>query len=162
MRDHPRSRGVYPSTGRRGGASTGIIPARAGFTPGRPASRSLPTDHPRSRGVYTSEVDMAINNRGSSPLARGLHTGEEVATIKVRIIPARAGFTWTSWRRTARNWDHPRSRGVYNVLAKGNGKRSGSSPLARGLPHVSPRVQDLPGIIPARAGFTPLRLPPRR
>ena len=70
--DHPRSRGVYPST--MTGASPpvgssplarglraeveaaweriGIIPARAGFTEGADASPTPSADHPRSRGVY--------------------------------------------------------------------------------------------------------------
>ena len=70
--DHPRSRGVYPSVG--GGASTtrgssplarglhraprphadssGIIPARAGFTTSTRPTGTRSRDHPRSRGVY--------------------------------------------------------------------------------------------------------------
>ena len=70
--DHPRSRGVYPSsrptrTPRRGSSPLarglqiiglpepeegGIIPARAGFTPRRIESLPREEDHPRSRGVY--------------------------------------------------------------------------------------------------------------
>ena len=73
---------------------------------------------------------------------------------KIRIIPARAGFTHSNRRERSRISDHPRSRGVYpRVLPLGCGIE-GSSPLARGLPS-----QDLPRhlprrIIPARAGFT--------
>ena len=72
--DHPRSRGVYPlyihrysgvhgssplARGlRRSGApgvySTGIIPARAGFTLRMVLILGLLSDHPRSRGVYSS------------------------------------------------------------------------------------------------------------
>ena len=70
--DHPRSRGVYislpPSPMRMAGSSPlargllvlvavlgrplRIIPARAGFTPARPARWRACWDHPRSRGVY--------------------------------------------------------------------------------------------------------------
>ena len=73
LRDHPRSRGVYPTRGpwarATGGSSPlarglhnrtcdddaadGIIPARAGFTRPRRLQRPEVTDHPRSRGVYT-------------------------------------------------------------------------------------------------------------
>ena len=54
-------------------------------------------------------------------------------------------------------WDHPRSRGVYpdgtlNVL-----QLPGSSPLARGLPAKNAQAAFNVGIIPARAGFTPVR-----
>ena len=70
------------------------------------------------------------------------------------IIPARAGFTQgrLDWRPLPR--DHPRSRGVYPRPRWGGLRKSGSSPLARGLPD-GVVVQGGPeGIIPARAGFT--------
>ena len=70
--DHPRSRGVYAADEQlhepyRGSSPlarglpevvevrhifSGIIPARAGFTPSRTRTRRRPSDHPRSRGVY--------------------------------------------------------------------------------------------------------------
>ena len=75
-RDHPRSRGVYRSTSSprlvsvgssplaRGlliglpdpEPSTGIIPARAGFTPPGESNPRCDQDHPRSRGVYTNRA----------------------------------------------------------------------------------------------------------
>ena len=93
VKDHPRSRGVYPlscpvlkteigssplARGLRGVRDRAyplrrIIPARAGFTSCSP-SRSLSRgDHPRSRGVY-AVLDL-------------------VTVGHLRIIPARAGFT---------------------------------------------------------------------
>ena len=111
--DHPRSRGVYaptccgpvsrpgssplarglPSHAHPVGASSRIIPARAGFTrhprdlgPGR-------RDHPRSRGVYLSCSSSPRCGAGSSPLARGLPVRWTGARSCFRIIPARAGFT---------------------------------------------------------------------
>ena len=76
----------------------------------------------------------------------------------LRIIPARAGFTWRGRARATVVWDHPRSRGVYarGVISLGNAV--GSSPLARGLPYRSPVTTRATGIIPARAGFTRLEL----
>ena len=90
--DHPRSRGVYPSSG--GSApgtpgssplarglhgrhldrpdSPGIIPARAGFTDAQARRRRPQRDHPRSRGVYTTCSLGRACAPGSSPLARGL------------------------------------------------------------------------------------------
>ena len=53
--------------------------------------------------------------------------------------------------------DHPRSRGVYGAPARRRGIREGSSPLARGLRGASPSTGLTRRIIPARAGFTPLR-----
>ena len=71
-RDHPRSRGVYTSSGRSPSSSSGssplarglllrghflgtsnrIIPARAGFTLRMKRQLGPESDHPRSRGVY--------------------------------------------------------------------------------------------------------------
>ena len=133
LRDHPRSRGVYvtmqtwptPPSGSSPLArglhrhhcdrppAWRIIPARAGFTPGRPTAE-----------------DAA---RGSSPLARGLPAPQSAVLAPRGIIPARAGFTV----RTEGDWrvrpDHPRSRGVYSLTDAGPGRPAGSSPLARGL-----------------------------
>ena len=131
-----------------------IIPARAGFTlqSGKPVTELR--DHPRSRGVYDALVAADAFAEGSSPLARGLRVPPAGDGDHVGIIPARAGFTWRRCAGSPRGWDHPRSRGVYLDVCVSIVHSDGSSPLARGLLNVPPRVQDLPGIIPARAGFT--------
>ena len=92
---------------------------------------------------------------GSSPLARGLPVHAPSQTDRSRIIPARAGFTASRWDWRSGWRDHPRSRGVYLAGAGGAVSPSGSSPLARGLPRQPQRARHAPGIIPARAGFTP-------
>ena len=117
--DHPRSRGVYilfPYTWKSVGGSsplarglqvdsllsfysTGIIPARAGFTRGPGATRTTPPDHPRSRGVYLWLYRLKNDDDGSSPLARGLLQRQARKILLKGIIPARAGFT-----------SHPRAR----------------------------------------------------
>ena len=91
-RDHPRSRGVYLRIANRlapyvgssplarglqfpsgtSFGSTGIIPARAGFTTWRTRTWRWLRDHPRSRGVYPSIPEFTKRHKGSSPLARGL------------------------------------------------------------------------------------------
>ena len=50
--------------------------------------------------------------------------------------------------------DHPRSRGVYLKGTMAITRRSGSSPLARGLHNPDQGPFTAVGIIPARAGFT--------
>ena len=176
MADHPRSRGVYlrglyqyksesgSSPLARGllrfrlrlSATHGIIPARAGFTLGRPIPLPLGRDHPRSRGVYWVYDQKMMQYLGSSPLARGLRWCSLLTGINVRIIPARAGFTRARRAGCSAHPDHPRSRGVYMRLAWADVSPSGSSPLARGLRRRR-RSQDPDGwIIPARAGFTAL------
>ena len=193
--DHPRSRGVYTErdltrvlaqgssplarglhAGReRATGIRGIIPARAGFTLGRPTAGRRGWDHPRSRGVYPPGTRRASPSKGSSPLARGLLTIRLSASAWTGIIPARAGFTRRPAGARRRQRDHPRSRGVYErgrrvpgvgariIPARAGftprrralaGRSPGSSPLARGL-HMKRIVHsDDEGIIPARAGFT--------
>ena len=151
--DHPRSRGVYVP-GHRGdpekpGSSPlarglhelrdiarqdiRIIPARAGFTPCKPAPGRDDTDHPRSRGVYDCAWVPVAQCLGSSPLARGLPAAAHMSAFPARIIPARAGFTDRRRRGRRRPGDHPRSRGVYDRADEECAARAGSSPLARGL-----------------------------
>ena len=155
--DHPRSRGVYTDHAaidhQRGGSSplarglrctyawnqetTGIIPARAGFTDRFPAAARVPGDHPRSRGVYARKPHPLRKGSGSSPLARGLHAVVEHVDDFDGIIPARAGFTPGSSTPAPPPSDHPRSRGVYAAPPCRPAGSAGSSPLARGLPrHV--------------------------
>ena len=180
--DHPRSRGVYSYTrmrrrlrkgssplarGLRGdqarpGAGAGIIPARAGFTPGGGSPGAGSGDHPRSRGVYAGPRVPSQAMAGSSPLARGLLPPEAATMIRARIIPARAGFTCRRHGGGRDRPDHPRSRGVYQSPAPTGPRRSGSSPLARGLHDWWEIEFGCFGIIPVRAGFTPRRRRPGR
>ena len=120
-----------------------------------PSSSWTPSvDHPRSRGVYFPDVTTIIFDEGSSPLARGLHFMNNSANISRGIIPARAGFTATATTELTPDWDHPRSRGVYSSRRRGSPRRSGSSPLARGLRVRLQLATADDRIIPARAGFT--------
>ena len=93
--------------------------------------------YPRSRGVYAAVLRALSWAVGSSPLARGL--------------PGSRSCCRCRWR------DHPRSRGVYPPGGATPSSGGGSSPLARGLRVLTARHDAPPGIIPARAGFTPLR-----
>ena len=172
--DHPRSRGVYmkflPPFAKNPGSSPlarglpglgcetprqlRIIPARAGFTRlGRGRCRGS-RDHPRSRGVYSFQVPDAVEDRGSSPLARGLRWHGLARGGGGRIIPARAGFTRPTPASGTSSADHPRSRGVYGTQHHIQYWQIGSSPLARGLRLQHRRRRGRGGIIPARAGFT--------
>ena len=135
----------------------GIIPARAGFTSSPNRAPAAPRDHPRSRGVYLWVVDLQFSNWGSSPLARGLLRVHVVVVLGRRIIPARAGFTVDCDRGAVFVGDHPRSRGVYTASGRWAERRSGSSPLARGLLGRREPDSGWGRIIPARAGFTRAR-----
>ena len=155
----PLARGLL-LPGRHTVPCVGIIPARAGFTRTSRACACPTGDHPRSRGVYRRRSRRSRARQGSSPLARGLLGTTFHYFLSARIIPARAGFTRRRARRRRPAGDHPRSRGVY---ADDDGRVQitvGSSPLARGLPVSGSAMSAVVGIIPARAGFTPL--PPGR
>ena len=91
---------------------------------------------------------------GSSPLARGLPTLKLSLKCSHRIIPARAGFTFTARIKPDHIPDHPRSRGVYARAMAPLVPRPGSSPLARGLRLKANSATQDARIIPARAGFT--------
>ena len=131
-----------------------IIPARAGFTErggvscprthgSSPLARGLQietmgishqfVDHPRSRGVYSPHHHLTHIRDGSSPLARGLPQSSRGKDSIGRIIPARAGFTFSLLSIPPLRRDHPRSRGVYCRAGTGRPAPAGSSPLARGL-----------------------------
>ena len=138
---------------------TRIIPARAGFTGRQDRESYGGTDHPRSRGVYICESERRFRGQGSSPLARGLQIIPLGRIRARRIIPARAGFTNPRAFEKGIGRDHPRSRGVYVSNFFADIAHEGSCPLARGLLKDSLKKIPLPGIIPARAGFTlPIRL----
>ena len=111
-------------------------------------------DHPRSRGVYLAAEELQAWGAGSSPLARGLQRKRRHSVGWARIIPARAGFTFTEFSISARRKDHPRSRGVYDHVCQKTTDHAGSSPLARGLRPDEMRRHNQRRIIPARAGFT--------
>ena len=98
-----------------------------------------------------------IRMRGSSPLARGLRAGADEGAAPQGIIPARAGFTRMVSVVLRRGRDHPRSRGVYSGADRVPPGVVGSSPLARGLLILDGKPRVDVGIIPARAGFTPLQ-----
>ena len=134
--DHPRSRGVYWGLSGPPISPTGSSPLARGLRRQHDVSHARPPDHPRSRGVYAGLRGHPTCMTGSSPLARGLHRGHRLLGQRNGIIPARAGFTGQGPTRATCPWDHPRSRGVYRCGRGGHGGPPGSSPLARGLPHV--------------------------
>ena len=153
----PLARGL-PREGGDGSGDARIIPARAGFTRLLHRVAEPRQDHPRSRGVYPCVHGGAGLIGGSSPLARGLRVDAGVVVQAPGIIPARAGFTDPALGRARRREDHPRSRGVYCPTAARRVRMSGSSPLARGLPAAGAGSAGGSGIIPARAGFTRVRV----
>ena len=175
-RAHPRSRGEHFVAGvfapRFRGSSPlargtralqrprrtcqGLIPARAGNTsppvPVVPGCRA----HPRSRGEHLSPLSPLKRRPGSSPLARGTPLESLVYQSWLGLIPARAGNTWRRWLRRFGFRAHPRSRGEHRVHRDSFSFMSGSSPLARGTQVIYHCFKLCLGLIPARAGNTPV------
>ena len=131
-----------------------LIPARAGNTLAMPGRFSPCTAHPRSRGEHARPPLPAASEAGSSPLARGTPTRYEVEDWNERLIPARAGNTFSLVRQCRAPPAHPRSRGEHSTSPSKTTTPAGSSPLARGTLWPSPSTAMLPRLIPARAGNT--------
>ena len=152
--DHPRSRGVYKTVDYISKQIRGSSPLARGLHAAFAFRRIFVPDHPRSRGVYVQPRTEKVKGTGSSPLARGLHPPPLGGHALRRIIPARAGFTFSGPSVTWALRDHPRSRGVYLCAAPFLTRTGGSSPLARGLRVRCRLWVRCRRIIPARAGFT--------
>ena len=173
-KDHPRTRGVYPSGSVGAGQAAGssphtrgllvpllpreagprIIPAHAGFTSRRTLACPASGDHPRTRGVYMKSTQNHLTLAGSSPHTRGLLCALTPSPMQEGIIPAHAGFT-VYLSLVGVCWgDHPRTRGVYSSPVSRTILRTGSSPHTRGLQEVVQAEALGRRIIPAHAGFT--------
>ena len=149
----PLSRGIH-NPGRPAGHRAGIIPALAGNTGAWGGVRSRCRDHPRSRGEYRDVTAVAEQVVGSSPLSRGIPPCHGPRSHPYGIIPALAGNTRGCWAGSRSWWDHPRSRGEYELIGTMAGTLDGSSPLSRGIRGVVHRNRSARWIIPALAGNT--------
>ena len=114
----------------------GLIPARAGTTGRLPQEGYAGWAHPRSRGDHAHSF-AALKS----------YTG---------LIPARAGTTSEYCFLASSSWAHPRSRGDHLQSPELPCLQWGSSPLARGPPCQDQDSWLWLGLIPARAGTTPL------
>ena len=171
---HPRSRGEHKSSvtcGLRSPGSSplargthfiavhypyvaGLIPARAGNTPGFRKRPSTWRAHPRSRGEHVEVEEIVKFNEGSSPLARETHPGLAAHPARGGLIPARAGNTRRPLEIILNIGAHPRSRGEHDYAPVDASLGLGSSPPVRGArDSVLDGVYKI-GLIPARAGST--------
>ena len=91
---------------------------------------------------------------GSSPLARGTLHQDSGRALILRLIPARAGNTCSTWRTLSEPSAHPRSRGEHSISTVDTSFLPGSSPLARGTRTLPVAVHQPFRLIPARAGNT--------
>ena len=111
-----------------------FIPACAGNTIcGSPASSGA-TVHPRVRGEHIISCSRVTSTAGSSPRARGTPRPRRDDPPGTRFIPACAGNTAVSRRRSLPAAVHPRVRGEHSRKARSHSAAGGSSPRARGTP----------------------------
>ena len=127
----PRGRGARPVSGLKM-MSGGLIPARAGSTPGKGPLRRTRRAHPRAGGEHTLDVSEARRRGGSSPRGRGARAAWTVGDVHGGLIPARAGSTRPSpptrpWTRA-----HPRAGGEHTSGPLLVPLHMGSSPRGRG------------------------------
>ena len=111
-----------------------LIPARAGNTLLTAEQGGRHAAHPRSRGEHSPAMVTDSERSGSSPLARGTRQVMRAVPEPVRLIPARAGNTFSSTSCAHLPAAHPRSRGEHKSLDSEEIETFGSSPLARGTP----------------------------
>ena len=99
IRDLLTGRGSSPLTrGKQVGAGFRrlrgrLIPAHAGKTPTRAATRLRARAHPRSRGENLEGLAGLLSGLGSSPLTRGKRCPMLRLLARVGLIPAHAGKT---------------------------------------------------------------------
>ena len=143
------------------GADDGLIPAHTGKTRAQPQHRDAIRAHPRSRGENCSRVISTMSRLGSSPLTQGKHLGTRSRGRAGRLIPAHAGKTPSSSLPGVKARAHPRSRGENPSTARRIVCHVGSSPLTRGKRRRLVGRAAPTRLIPAHAGKTAPRSPPR-
>mgnify|MGYP001645726718 CR=1 FL=1 len=149
----PRVRGKPPPPPGRASRRR-LIPARAGKTPCRTSTRTIPWAHPRACGENAPKGGTYFPPSGSSPRVRGKRLRALEARATARLIPARAGKTLDPQTDRFRPSAHPRACGENNRVLQATGQTEGSSPRVRGKPRRTERGSALVRLIPARAGKT--------
>ena len=133
-----------------------FIPAGAGNTGPLPGYSDTTAVHPRWRGEHPSCTRHRLPVDGSSPLARGTRLTRPSEVRPMRFIPAGAGNTWPPNWISASVTVHPRWRGEHIISRRRSLSDDGSSPLARGTPHMHHQRGRASRFIPAGAGNTTL------
>ena len=152
FRDHPRACGeqvtapqfhsalVGSSPRVRGAESNqhnvihtfGIIPARAGSSRQSDCRYRPAWDHPRACGEQEKRLCARPVIEGSSPRVRGAVVSDGEFKGQHRIIPARAGSSFTVSAISASVRDHPRACGEQYLKGYIMDFSKGSSPRVRG------------------------------
>ena len=138
----------------------GLIPARAGKTKGRCATRASRRAHPRACGENGDVGGPQAGGLGSSPRVRGKPSSRQHRPPRQRLIPARAGKTPCVEVAPGFPRAHPRACGENSPMYVPFRSASGSSPRVRGKRDFGALLPAPARLIPARAGKTAGRPPP--
>ena len=149
----PRGRGKRLSTSPCR-SLTGLIPAWAGKTSGKPSPTGAVGAHPRVGGENAARPRRWHGRRGSSPRGRGKHPRRPRCRPRHRLIPAWAGKTRGRAGRVRARRAHPRVGGENPAEGTDRELDAGSSPRGRGKRPVFLSASVRPGLIPAWAGKT--------
>ena len=119
-----------------------FIPAWAGNTGRRRATRGKSTVHPRVGGEHFLAASAARSAVGSSPRGRGTPRRAVRAAVLGRFIPAWAGNTCPMMAAGTRRSVHPRVGGEHTDSVRSGAAAGGSSPRGRGThePRPGPRA----------------------
>ena len=136
----------------------GLIPAHAGKTPACPSPFYRRWAHPHSCGENRPMNAMCAVLLGSSPLTRAKPACTMRRARCIGLIPTHAGKTGHRTRGPTNSPAHPHSCGE-NILAMMlDASERGSSPLVRGKRTGNGIRELVPGLIPAHAGKTTVRV----
>ncbi|RZM14178.1 hypothetical protein LDELB18P2_0844 [Lactobacillus delbrueckii] len=111
-------------------------------------------DHPHLRGEYKLSGNEFAGFMGSPPLAWGILIVLDSKDLARRITPTCVGNTRFHQRLLQFLKDHPHLRGEYLDQAFAGVLRSGSPPLAWGIPYPQHLLASLAWITPTCVGNT--------
>ena len=134
----------------------GLIPARAGKTGSVASTSTRPRAHPRACGENMPSSVWSAYMTGSSPRVRGKRPSATWTAPPGRLIPARAGKTTSGPSASHHPPAHPRACGENSSSTPKAFASTGSSPHVRGKPGWVALYAGIGGLIPARAGKTPV------
>ena len=135
----------------------GLIPARAGKTMCEGLSRGTARAHPRACGENGCPGWSICGLVGSSPRVRGKLPRALDVRVFLGLIPARAGKTHVGDGAGENLGAHPRACGENIVSYAAVILLCGSSPRVRGKLRGRVGTHLHAGLIPARAGKTPVK-----
>ena len=137
---------------------SGITPAYAGKSAYLSPEDTAGRDHPRVCGEKYSWEKSTCKIFGSPPRMRGKAGLVQIVCRLRGITPAYAGKSHKVRLQAPGRWDHPRVCGEKALTGLASGNNMGSPPRMRGKVAYTDLQRPSPGITPAYAGKSLLKL----